>query len=110
MADRVTVMYAGRAVETGTCEQIFEKPRHPYTKGLIDCLPVLGRGERKRQLRSIRGLVPALIGEIAGCTFRNRCDHVRSACSEDDIPYRQASPGHFYRCVMQEAELEDILP
>lgn len=104
MADRVMVMYAGRAVETGTAEEVFDQPNHPYTQGLINCIPVPGRNEPGSKLGSIRGIVPALVGDLEGCLFRNRCDHLTDACYNGDIPLNEISAGRAYRCLLSPEE------
>jgi peptide/nickel transport system ATP-binding protein len=104
MADRVMVMYAGRAVETGTAVEVFEKPTHPYTQGLINCIPVPGRTKPGSQLGSIRGIVPALVGDIDGCMFRNRCDHVSDKCYLGEIDLKEINDGRAYRCLLTPEE------
>src|SRR5690606_21236170 len=99
-ADRLAVMYAGQVVETGTTPDLFAAPHHPYTRGLLDCIPTPGR----RRLGSIPGLVPSLIGDMSGCLFRNRCGLAQDACF-GDIPVRELNRGHDYRCVMDPAEV-----
>ena len=81
IAHRVAVMYAGEIVEEGTAERVFASPRHPYTRGLISCIPVPGRTERGGRLGTIAGVVPSLVGEIRGCSFRERCAHARPECA-----------------------------
>jgi oligopeptide transport system ATP-binding protein len=83
MCDRVNVMYAGRIVETGTVDEIFERPRMPYSWGLLDSLPRLDdvRGER---LRTIEGLPPLLIEPPDACRFEPRCRFARDKCREDE--------------------------
>ena len=105
LADRIAVMYAGRIVETGSARQIFKAPAHPYTRGLIACLPVPGRTPPGGRLQSIPGMVPSLIGDTTGCQYRNRCPHAQSRCGEEDIELREAAPGHEYRCALAQAEL-----
>ena len=100
MADRLAVMYAGKIVETGTGTDVFRHPHHPYTQGLLRCMPTHAPHTGDRRLGSIPGLVPSLIGEIKGCSFRNRCDQAQSACAQADLALREASPGHFYRCLL----------
>jgi peptide/nickel transport system ATP-binding protein len=104
MADRVMVMYAGRAVETGTAKEVFDQPNHPYTQGLINCIPVPGRTEPGSKLGSIRGIVPALVGDLEGCMFRNRCDHLTDACYKGEMPLTEISPGRAYRCLLSPEE------
>jgi peptide/nickel transport system ATP-binding protein len=100
MADRVMVMYAGCAVETGTAVEVFEKPSHPYTQGLINCIPIPGRTKSSSQLGSIRGIVPALVGDFEGCLFRNRCDYVSENCYKGNISLNEISDGRAYRCLL----------
>jgi peptide/nickel transport system ATP-binding protein len=101
MADRVAVMYGGRIVEMGTAEEVFGEPRHPYTRGLLDCIPVHGAAGRNSRLGSIPGIVPSLIGDSRGCSFRNRCAFAGPVCAQD-VPLRELSPGRAYRCVLDE--------
>jgi len=72
IADRINVMYAGYIVETGTVDEIFHNPRHPYTLGLLNSIPRLDKG-RKTKLTPIEGLPPDLIAMPKGCPFRPRC-------------------------------------
>ena len=72
MADRVAVMYAGQIVEEGTVHQVFENPTHPYTKGLMSCIPVPGKVKRGDPLGTIPGIVPSLLGDFKGCRFEGR--------------------------------------
>ncbi len=79
MAQRMAVMYAGRIVELGTVEEVFEAPRHPYTRGLMDSIPRLD-GRRKQQLHAIEGVVPDLAHLPPGCTFAGRCEYAQADC------------------------------
>jgi len=99
VADRVAVMYGGRIVETGPTEAIFAQPRHPYTHGLLACLPSGQPHDRHARLQAIPGTVPSLIGETRGCEFRSRCPQARAGCAAD-IPVSTAEDGHLYRCVL----------
>ena len=101
IADRVAVMYAGEIVEEGTAARVFASPRHPYTRGLISCIPVPGRGVRGGKLGTVAGVVPHLVGEIRGCSFRGRCAHARPECAQGEAPMRSAGE-HRWRCVHQE--------
>ncbi|WP_029004780.1 ABC transporter ATP-binding protein [Azorhizobium doebereinerae] len=98
VADTVGVMYAGRLVETGAARAVFKHPRHPYTRGLLDCIPVPGRTVPGMPLGAIRGQVPNLIGKLEGCAFRNRCDFAAPECA-GAIPLAHPEPGHDVRCV-----------
>ena len=101
MSDRVMVVYAGQAVETGTSEEVFDQPLHPYTQGLLGCIPVPGQSSGSR-LGSIRGIVPPLVGDLDGCLFRNRCDHVMDTCLRGEVPLKVLDPGRGYRCLLEE--------
>ncbi len=101
VAHKVAVMYAGRIVEEGTTEQIFGRPRHPYTRGLLDCIPVPGRTAPGGHLGIIRGTVPALTGALQGCSFRERCDFAHAAC-EQAPPQRRDAAGHRWHCHLHE--------
>ena len=101
VADRVAVMYAGQIVETGSGGQVFRAPLHPYTQGLLDCIPVPGKTEPGAMLGSIPGIVPNLIGELSGCTFRDRCAFAQDRCGEQ-IETRTLGPGRGYRCILPE--------
>ncbi len=100
IAHRVAVMYAGQIVEEGTAERVFASPRHPYTRGLISCIPVPGRTERGGRLGTIAGVVPSLIGEIHGCSFRDRCAYARPECAAA-VPV-QNDDAHRWLCIYKE--------
>ena len=101
IATRVAVMYAGQIVEQGTVEQIFENPMHPYTRGLMQCIPVPGKTRPGEPLGSIPGMVPSLIGRFTGCRFADRCSLATDACRSDDIALRDATDAtQAYRCVL----------
>ena len=84
MADRVIVMYAGRCVEAGTTAEILLTPQHPYTKGLIACIPHLNKkgGKIKERLNEIPGIVPSLLERGKGCSFAPRCSLAQDICFE----------------------------
>ena len=102
IADRICVMYAGQVVESGTPAQIFGSSRHPYTTGLMCCLPSNARSGEEH-LATIRGTVPSLVGELRGCRFRERCDLARPAC-DDDIALLEHPGGHLARCIVTAEE------
>ncbi len=99
VADKVAVMYAGRIVEEGPCTQVFEHPMHPYTQGLLRCIPVPGKTVRGAPLGSIPGVVPNLVGDLGGCMFRNRCEFAEARCNEYQDTVQALDGGHGYGCV-----------
>jgi peptide/nickel transport system ATP-binding protein len=80
-ADRVAVMYAGRTVEIGPVEEVVKSPLHPYSKGLMDCVPRFNLN--RDRLRQIPGAMPRLDGLAPGCAFAPRCSQVLSRCPND---------------------------
>ena len=101
VADRVAVMYAGEIVEEGTADEIFNNPTHPYTQGLLNCIPIPGKTERGAHLGSIPGIVPSLIGDIKGCSFSERCRYTSDACTLGSFELKVISAGkHRYRCML----------
>ncbi len=106
IADRVVVMYAGEVVETGTVEDIFDRPAHPYTRGLLQCLPASGQGGPGARLGSIPGIVPSLIGSIEGCGFRGRCPAATQPCAQGSIAFASVGAGHDSRCLFAPDEIQ----
>jgi peptide/nickel transport system permease protein len=104
LCDRVLVMYAGRIVESGKVADVFERPLHPYTEGLIACVPVLGQPERS--LDAIPGLPPPVNRLPDGCAFAPRCPLAEPACREGEIELRELAPGHLARCRRAEELLQ----
>ena len=84
ICERIAVMYAGRIVETGRTEEVLSQPAHPYTRMLIDCVPVMGEPERR--LDAIRGRPPAVDRLPKGCAFADRCPRVQPDCRSGEIP------------------------
>ena len=100
IATRVVVMYAGEVVESGPADQIFRTPRHPYTRGLLACIPVPGRTERGGRLGVIPGMVPSLVGRQQGCHFADRCASAVPICRAGPIGLALgAASGHHVRCI-----------
>jgi len=97
MADDVVVMYAGRVVERGSVEAIFNHPQHPYTEALLHSIPVLGMTQAE-PLRVIRGVVPSPLSWPGGCRFASRCDHASDHCRTDDPPQFVAGAGQQACC------------
>ena len=109
IATRVAVMYAGQIVEQGTVKQIFDNPMHPYTRGLMRCIPVPGKTKPGEPLGSIPGMVPSLVGKFTGCRFAERCDHVTDACRQGDIELRaESGETQSYRCIIDAKEMAKV--
>jgi oligopeptide/dipeptide ABC transporter ATP-binding protein len=100
MADRVAVMYAGEIVEEADVRTMFRNPLHPYTKGLIGSIPVLGA--MRDRLDVIPGVVPSMIDLPAGCRFAPRCgprvEHGLQICTQQEPDLREVEDGHKARC------------
>jgi peptide/nickel transport system ATP-binding protein len=110
LADDVLVMYAGKAVEYGTVEDIFTRPAHPYTWGLLGSMPRLDQ-ERERRLTPIGGTPPSLINLPAGCAFRPRCTYAQltGGRSAEEVPeLREVTPGHLIACHLTAADRRGI--
>jgi peptide/nickel transport system ATP-binding protein/oligopeptide transport system ATP-binding protein len=95
-ADRVAVMYAGNVVESGPVAEVFGSPKHPYTKGLLESVPVAA--ERGADLKSIGGAPPELHAIPAGCVYQDRCPLVRDICRTTRPPLHQVAPDHSSAC------------
>ena len=102
MAERVIVMYAGRKVEEATVGEIFARPLHPYTRGLLGAVPRLGSSldsnEGRTKLAEIPGLVPSLRQRIVGCPFAGRCAMVTDYCRTTAPAVEAKAPGHLVAC------------
>ncbi|WP_375691766.1 ABC transporter ATP-binding protein [Pseudooceanicola sp. LIPI14-2-Ac024] len=96
-ADRVAVMYAGRIVETAPVAELFARPCHPYTRALINCIPVPGKTRPGEPLGAIPGVVPSLVGPQQGCAFRDRCAFATPLCAQR-ADQRYAAATHAYEC------------
>ncbi|MCK0470217.1 ABC transporter ATP-binding protein [Halalkalibacter sp. APA_J-10(15)] len=105
MCDEVAVMYLGKVVEHGTVHDLFKRPKHPYTKGLIDSIPVIG--SRKKRLLSIEGTVPVPIGLTTGCGFYERChERIQGVCNKRDVNTIHVDDRHKVACVLYDSTLE----
>jgi peptide/nickel transport system ATP-binding protein/oligopeptide transport system ATP-binding protein len=100
IANRVVVMYAGKAVESARTEVVFEDPKHPYTRGLLKSIPKLGnRATHGRQrLSEIQGMVPGLLNMPGGCAFHPRCRHAMDVCRSTVPELKETDEGHTVRC------------
>ena len=98
MAQRVIVMYAGRKAEEAPVEELFARPLHPYTQGLLQAVPRLGNAESRQQLAEIPGVVPSLTERISGCLFAPRCAWATDRCRSQNPRLEQKTTGHFVAC------------
>src|SRR6476469_4351101 len=97
VADRVSVMYAGEVVERAPTADLFRSPQHPYTRGLLSCVPVPGKIQRDQPLGAIPGTVPRVGPAFEGCAFRERCDFADETCKHA-IPTHHAGSTHDFLC------------
>jgi oligopeptide/dipeptide ABC transporter ATP-binding protein len=107
IADRVVVMYGGRVVEEGDVQPLFAAPRHPYTRGLLACLPRRALDEEQsapsRRLRAIPGQVASPLDPLPGCAFAPRCELALAACTAAMPPLAHLAHGQRTRCIRWEA-------
>jgi peptide/nickel transport system ATP-binding protein len=104
IADRVLVMYAGRKVEEAPVEDLFARPQHPYTIGLIGAIPRPGGADRQGRLREIPGRVPSLVEPWSACAFADRCPRADETSRTQVPPLRETHPGHRVACFHPGAE------
>ena len=97
IADRIAVMYAGEICETGTSNDIFSNPLHPYTIGLFEAVPKIGSGTQR--LATIKGNVPSLSENPKGCAYHPRCPKAAPECLEHKIELIDKGNGHQVRCI-----------
>ncbi len=98
IADRVLVMYAGQVVEAGTAAELFNSPKHPYTRALLASMPG-GKVDANGHLVTIPGVVPGLIDPLPGCAFAERCSVAQPQCTTSPPPV-QSLEGHAWRCIL----------
>jgi len=102
MCDRVGVLYAGELIEEGPAQELFDQPRHPYTMGLLRCIPRQGQRKDHGRLDAIPGFLPAPGDEITGCIFAPRCPIAEQRCREAAPPAFDTGPGRTSRCYLHE--------
>jgi peptide/nickel transport system ATP-binding protein len=102
VADRVAVMYTGRVVEESSVEELFARPKHPYTEGLLRSVPKLTAADvaKKQRLETIEGTVPSPTDLPPGCHFAPRCPHRMPRCTEEEIPLYDLEGEVKVRCVL----------
>ncbi len=102
MCDRVGVLYAGRLVEEGPVAELFDNPRHPYTVGLLRCIPRGGARKDRGRLDSIPGFLPGLGEDLPACVFADRCELAQDICRQEEPPPFDVGEEHFSRCHFHE--------
>jgi peptide/nickel transport system ATP-binding protein len=100
---RVAVMYSGRIVELADTEAMFRQPRHPYTAGLLSCVPSVDLADADTRLTPISGGPPDLADPPSGCRFHPRCPMATDACRTGAFPLREVAPRHYSACIRHEA-------
>jgi peptide/nickel transport system ATP-binding protein len=98
IADRVVVMYLGKVCEVGQPDEMFARPRHPYTEILMTAIPVIDPAVDPRAARTIAGEPPSPIAPPSGCRFRTRCPHAAERCTDEEPQIREIAPGQFVAC------------
>jgi oligopeptide/dipeptide ABC transporter ATP-binding protein len=96
LCTRVLVLYGGKVVESGRVKQVMQAPRHPYTRALLDAVPLLAQ---RRRLIGIAGLPPVVREGFAGCRFAERCERAAAECRVASIPWTSIEPGHGHLCL-----------
>ncbi len=99
ISDQIMVMYLGRCVEHCETQELFRNPQHPYTKALLNAIPIPDVSMKKKKLEVIRGEVTSPVNPKPGCRFAPRCPYCSEACL-NDIPDHEVSPGHFVSCIL----------
>jgi len=99
MAQHVAVMYAGRVMEYTDVKTIFADPKNPYTIGLLQSIPVLGKENKDQRLKTISGMVPSLLNLPSGCLYSDRCADVFDDCRKIEPDMYQTAANHFVRCL-----------
>jgi oligopeptide/dipeptide ABC transporter ATP-binding protein len=109
--DRVAVMYLGRVVETGTRDDLYQRPQHPYTQALLSAVPDIAvvRGVPPKQRIRLVGDVPSPVDPPSGCRFRTRCWKAQEVCAAVDPPLEEKAPGQFAACHFAEPPAESIV-
>lgn len=108
VADRIAVMYLGEIVETGTVEQIFAPPYHPYTEALLSAIPIPDPHIKQEQIR-LEGAVPSAAQHVSGCPFHTRCPRKYGAVCETELPpWQEAGTQHWIRCHIPLQELRAL--
>ena len=99
VSDDIGVMYLGQLVESSDSEEIYKNPLHPYTKGLLSCIPIADpKLARAHASTGVEGDLPSPVNPKPGCRFCGRCPYAKPICSEQTPAMKEAAPGHFVAC------------
>ena len=96
--NKVLVMYGGQLMETGSDKDVFYRPRHPYTMGLLNSVPRRSVEAGRRRLVPIQGTPPDLLNPPTGCPFYPRCPFAMKICAQQEVPYFEVGQGHSAKC------------
>ena len=99
MAQKVAVMYAGKVMEYTDVKTLYAHPQNPYTIGLLQSIPVMGRESKEKRLKTISGIVPSLLNLPSGCLYSDRCPDVFKDCRQVEPEMCQVADNHFVRCL-----------
>ncbi len=102
ISHEIMVMYLGQCVEYAKKRELFEKPLHPYTQGLLNAVPVPSLEGRKLSAQVMRGELTSPIEPKPGCRFASRCPYAKERCKKENIPLKEVEPGHFAACILYE--------
>ena len=98
ISHEIMVMYLGQCVEYAKTDDLFKNPLHPYTKGLLDAVPIPSLKAKKLSTQVMRGELTSPVDPAPGCRFAARCPYATDACRGKDIPLKEVEPGHFVSC------------
>ena len=108
LSDRIAVLYLGRLMETGSADQVFDAPHHPYTEALLSAVPTLENGATRERIR-LEGEIPSAANPPSGCVFHTRCPRfLGDVCVNTEPPLAESEPGHAIRCHIPLEELRHL--
>lgn len=100
ISNQIGVMYLGQCVERATSDELFKSPLHPYTRALLEAIPIPSLKYRGKSMEVIKGEITSPINPKSGCRFAARCKFAIQKCTENNIELKEISPGHFVSCVL----------
>jgi oligopeptide transport system ATP-binding protein len=106
VSTHVGVMYLGKLVELAPAQEIYEKPLHPYTRALLEAIPIPDPEQKNGRGRRLSGDLPSPIAPPSGCRFHTRCPHVMDRCRVEEPKYLEISPGHWAACFLHESGVQ----